>query len=67
MNWEKIKETLNLDKINTSDLPAGAGALLAIIAMVIALKSGKTLFKILYGLAAILLLVAAAWWHLHNR
>ena len=67
MNWEKIKESLNLDKFNTNDLPAGAGAILGIIALVIALKSGKAMFKVLYGLAAILLFVAAVWWHLHNR
>ncbi|HWW00192.1 MAG TPA: hypothetical protein VNZ64_10895 [Candidatus Acidoferrum sp.] len=67
MNWDKIKDTLHLDKLNSSDIPTGAFGIVGVVVLVIAFKSGKFVSKMLLGLAALVLAGAAVWWHLHNR
>ena len=67
MNWDKVKEALHLNKLTSADIPAGAFAVMSTIVILIALKSGKFLTKLVLGLAALALLAGAVWWHLHNR
>jgi hypothetical protein len=67
MNWDKIKNSLHLDRLNSSDIPTGAFAIIGVVVLVIAFKSGKFISKMLLGLVALALVGAAVWWHLHNR
>jgi hypothetical protein len=67
MIWDKIKDPLHLDKLNSSDIPTGAFGVVGMVVLVIAFKSGKFISKMLLGLAALVLAGAAVWWHLHNR
>jgi hypothetical protein len=67
MNWDKIKNSLHLGRLNSSDIPTGAFALTGVVVLIIAFKSGKFISKMLLGLVALALVGAAVWWHLHNR
>jgi hypothetical protein len=62
-----IKETLHLDKLRSGDIPAGASALVGIIVLLIAVKTGKRMLKFLLIVAAVLFLLLAIWLDLGNR
>lgn len=62
---DAIKDLLN--KLNSSDIPTGAFAVIGIVVLVIALKASKFVVRLLLGLLALIFVAGAVWWHYHNR
>jgi hypothetical protein len=62
---DTLKDLLN--KLNNSDIPTGAFAVVAVVVLVLGLKSSKFIMRLLLGLAALLFVAGAVWWHYHKR
>ena len=62
---------MNLDdltrKLTSGEIPAGAMAAGAILALLVAFKLAKGFAKSLSILAALALLAGAAWWHFQHK
>lgn len=54
-------------KLTSGDIPTGALGVLAIIAVILAVRSAGRVFKFLLFVVALGLVAAAVWWHYHNR
>lgn len=66
MNLQSIKETLHLERLRDQDLIGSGFWLVAIIVVIIALRSAKVLFKALLFVVAMGCAAAAVWSHLHK-
>ena len=66
MNLQSIKEALHLEQLRDQDLIGSGFWLVAIIVVVIALRSAKVLIKAFLFVVAMGCAAAAVWSHLHK-
>ena len=56
-----------IDKVTSGDIPTGAMGGGGIVLLLLALKVGKGLLKLVFVVLALAAFAGAVWWHLHNQ